>query len=209
MSVYVETTYGRMSKDVDEAHRIYQPKQSDITGKMIIFILAGLCMLLFIFIVIGFFFIAKPLKASLTSVAIRNLRYKNDTSSSSSLYFNATLAMEIRIENPNLGFFEFPTSKGDILYNGHVVGEMRINGQRVASYGAMRTEVRTQVGYRGNQTSPVWLKNDIERRLIILEARAKLRGEVHLKALNKRTVNLKCLMHLNLIDEVIHRFWCK
>ncbi|CAL9236832.1 unnamed protein product [Arabidopsis halleri] len=209
MSVYVETTYGRTSKDVDEARRIYQPKQSDITGKMIIFILSGLCMLLFIFIVIGFFFIAKPLTASLTSVAIRNLRYKNDTSSSSSLYFNATLAMEIRIENPNLGFFEFPNSKGDILYNGHVVGEMRINGQRVASYGAIRTEVRTQVDYRGNQTSPVWLKNDIERRLIILETRAKLRGEVHLKALNKRTVNLKCLMHLNLIDEVIHRFWCK
>ncbi|KAG7574824.1 Late embryogenesis abundant protein LEA_2 subgroup [Arabidopsis suecica] len=206
MSVYAET-YGRTSKDVDEARRIYQPKQSDITGKMIIFILSGLCMLLFIFIVIGFFFIAKPLTASLTSVAIRNLRYNNYTSSS--LYFNATLAMEIRIENPNLEFFEFPTSKGDILYNGHVVGEMRINGQRVASYGAIRTEVRTQVGYRGNQTSPVWLKNDIERRLIILEARAKLRGEVHLKALNKRTVNLKCLMHLNLIDEVIHRFWCK
>lgn len=211
MSHYAETTYGRRSKDVDEARKIYQPKQSDITGKIIIFILGGLCILLFIFIIIGFFFIAKPLKASLTSVAVRNLRYNNDTSSSSSssLYFNATLAMEMRIENPNLGFFEFPASKGDILYNGHVVGEMRINGQRVASFGAIRTEVRTEVGYKGSKRSPVWLKNDIERRLIILKTRAKLRGEVHLKALNKRTVTLKCLMHLDLIDEVIHRLWCK
>ncbi|KAG7644223.1 Late embryogenesis abundant protein LEA_2 subgroup [Arabidopsis suecica] len=209
MSVYAETAYGRRSKDVDEARRIYQPKQSDITGKIIIFILAGLCMLLFIFIVIGFFFIAKPLTASLTSVEVRNLTYNNNTSSSSSLYFNATLAMEIRIENPNLGFFEFPTSRGEILYNGDVVGEMRINGQRVASFGDLRTEVSAEVGYRGNQKSPVWLKNDIERRLIILETRAKLRGEVHLKDLNKRTVNLKCLMQLNLSDDVIHRLWCK
>lgn len=208
MSVHAETTYGR-SKDVDEGRIIHQPKQRDITGKIIIFTLAGLCILLFIFIIIGFFFIAKPLKANLTSVAVRNLRYKNDTSSSSLLYFNATLVMEIRIENPNLGLFEFPTSKGDILYNGDVVGEMRINGHRVGSFGAIRTEVRTEVGYRENQTSTVWLKNDIERGLIILKTRAKLRGEVHMKALNKRTVNLKCLLHLNLIDEVIHRLWCK
>lgn len=179
MSVYAETAYGRRSKDVDEARRIYQPKQSDITGKIIIFILAGLCMLLFIFIVIGFFFIAKPLTASLTSVEVRNLRYNNNTSSSSSLYFNATLAMEIRIENPNLGFFEFPTSRGEILYNGDVVGEMRINGQRVASFGDLRTEVSAEVAYRGNQKSPVWLKNDIERRLIILETRAKQIGRAH------------------------------
>lgn len=210
MSVHAETIYGRRSKDVDEPSRVYQPKQSEITGKIIIFILAGVCILLSMFIIIGLFFIAKPLKASLTSVAIRNLRYNNDTPSSSSLpFFNATLAMEIRIENPNFGFFEFPTSKGDILYNGHVVGEMRINGQRVASFGAIRTEVRTEVGYKENQTSPVWLKNDIERGLIIIKARAKLSGEVHLKALNKRTVNLKCLMHLYLVDEVIHRLWCK
>ncbi|XP_019099889.1 PREDICTED: late embryogenesis abundant protein At1g64065-like isoform X2 [Camelina sativa] len=180
MSHYAETTYGRRSKDVDEARRIYQPKQSDIT--------------------------AKPLKASLTYVDVRSLSYNKDTSSS--LYFNSTLAMEIRIENPNLGFFEFPTSKGDVLYNGQVVGEMRISGQRVASFGSIRTEVRTEVGYKGNQRSPVWLKNDIERRLIILNTRAKLRGEVHLKALNKRTVSLNCLMHLNLKDEVIHRLWC-
>ncbi|XP_010506305.1 PREDICTED: late embryogenesis abundant protein At1g64065-like isoform X1 [Camelina sativa] len=206
MSHYAETTYGRRSKDVDEARRIYQPKQSDITGKIIIFTLAGLCILLFIFIIIGFFFIAKPLKASLTYVDVRSLSYNKDTSSS--LYFNSTLAMEIRIENPNLGFFEFPTSKGDVLYNGQVVGEMRISGQRVASFGSIRTEVRTEVGYKGNQRSPVWLKNDIERRLIILNTRAKLRGEVHLKALNKRTVSLNCLMHLNLKDEVIHRLWC-
>ncbi|EOA27890.1 hypothetical protein CARUB_v10024064mg [Capsella rubella] len=209
MSHYAETTYGRRSKDVDEARRIYQQKQSDSTGKIIIFILGGLCILLFIFIIIGFFFIAKPLKASLTSADVRNLRYNNKTASSSSLYFNTTLAMEIRIENPNIGFFEFPASKGYILYNGHVVGEMRISGQRVASFGTIRTEVRTEVGYKGNQASPVWLKNDIERRLIILKTRAKLRGEVHLKALNKRTVNLNCLMHLNLKDEVIHRLWCK
>lgn len=207
MSGYAKTTYGRKSKDVDEACAIYQPKQSDVTGNIIIYTLVGLCILLFIFISIGFFVIAKPLKASLTSVALRNLRY-NDTSSSSP-YFNATLAMEIRIENPNPGFFEFPTSKGDILYNGRRVGEMKINGRRVVSYTAIRTEVTTEVSYKENQASSVWFKNDIKRGLIILKIGAKLRGEVHLEALNKRTVDLKCLMHLNLIDEVIQRFWCK
>ncbi|CAH2058086.1 unnamed protein product [Thlaspi arvense] len=208
MSSYAKTTYGRKSKDVDEASAIYQPKQSDITGKIIIFTLVGLCILLSLFISIGFYVIAKPLQASLTSVALRNLRYNNNTSSSSP-YFNATLVMEIRIENPNFGFFEFPTSKGDILYNGLVVGEVKINGQRVASYSAVRREVRTEVSYRENQGSSVWFKNDVKRGLIILKIGAKLRGEVHLKALNKRTVHLKCLMYLNLIDEVIQRLWCK
>ncbi|ESQ39027.1 hypothetical protein EUTSA_v10001637mg [Eutrema salsugineum] len=204
MSGYaIKTTYGKKSKDVDEACAIHQPKQSDITGKIIIFTLAGLCILLCIFISIGFYFIAKPPKASLTSVALSNLRY-NDTSSKP--YFNATLAMQIRIENPNFGFFEFPTSKGDILYNGRVVGEVKINGQRVASYSAIKTEVRTEVSYIENQVS---LKNDIKRGLIILKIGAKLRGEVHLEALNKTTVKLKCLMYLNLIDEVIQRLWCK
>uniref|UniRef100_A0A1J3CBF8 Uncharacterized protein n=1 Tax=Noccaea caerulescens TaxID=107243 RepID=A0A1J3CBF8_NOCCA len=210
MSGYAEKTYGRKSKDVDEAHAIYQPEQSDITGNTIIFTLVGLCILLFLFISIGFYIIAKPLKASLTSVALRHLVYNDTTSSrsTSSPYFNATLAMEIRIENPNFGFFEFPTNKGDVLYNGRLVGEMKINGQRVAPYTAIRTEVRTQVSYRENHASSV-LKNDMKRGLIILKIGAKLRGQVHLEALNKRTVNLKCLMYLDLIDEVIQRFWCK
>ncbi|KAG2332158.1 hypothetical protein Bca4012_018266 [Brassica carinata] len=209
MSGYAKTTYGGKSKDVDEANAVHQPEQRDITGKVIILTLIGFCILLCLFISIGFYFLAKPLKASLTSVALRNLRY-NDTSASSSPYFNATLAMKIRIENPNFGFFEFPTSKGDIMYNGRLVGEMKINGQRVGSYSAMKTEVGTKVSYRENQaTSSVWLKNDIKRGLIILKIEAKLRGEVHLVALNKRTVNLKCLMYLNLKDEVIQRLWCK
>ncbi|CAH8383708.1 unnamed protein product [Eruca vesicaria subsp. sativa] len=202
---YAKATYGEKSKDFDKAHAIYPPKQSDITGKVIIYTLVGLCILLCLFISIGFYVIAKPLKASLTSVALRNLKY-NDTSSSSWPYFNATLAMKIRIDNPNFGFFEFPTSKGDIMYNGRVVGEIKVSGQRVDSYSAIRLEVRTEVSYRGNH---VWLKNDIKRGLIILKIEAKLRGEVHLLALNKGSVNLKCLMHLNLIDEVIQRLWCK
>ncbi|KAF8086037.1 hypothetical protein N665_0636s0009 [Sinapis alba] len=208
MSGYVKTTYGRKSKDVDEAYAVHPPEQSDITGKVIILSLIGLCILLCLFISIGFYVLAKPLKASLTSVALRNLRY-NDTSSSSWPYFNATLAMKIKIENPNFGFFEFPTSKGDIMYNGRVVGEMKIYGQRVGSYSAMKTEVRTEVSYRENHASSVWLKNDIKRRLIILKVEAKLKGEVHLEVLNKRTVSLKCLMYLNLKDEVIQRLWCK
>ncbi|KAJ0239830.1 Late embryogenesis abundant [Hirschfeldia incana] len=209
MSGYVNKTYGGKSKDVDEACAIYPPKQRDVIGKVIILTLIVLCILLCLFISIGFYVLAKPLKASLTSVALRNLRY-NDTSTSSSPYFNATLAMKIRIENPNFSFFEFPTSKGDIMYDGRFVGEVKINGQRVASYSAMKTEVRTEVSYRDNQaTSSVWLKNDIKRGLIILKIEAKLRGEVHLVALNESTVNLKCLMYLNLKDEVIQRLWCK
>ncbi|KAG2333604.1 hypothetical protein Bca52824_004784 [Brassica carinata] len=87
---------------------------------------------------------------------------------------------------------------------------MKINGQRLGSYSSMKTEVRTEVSYRENQaTSSVWLKNDIKRGLIILNIEAKLRGEVHLVALNKRAVYLKCLMYLNLKDEVIQRLWCK
>ncbi|KAJ4906498.1 Late embryogenesis abundant (LEA) hydroxyproline-rich glycoprotein family [Raphanus sativus] len=208
MSGYAKTTYGGKSQVVDEAYAVHPPKQSDIIGKVIIFTLVGLCILLCIFISIGFYVIAKQLKANLTSVALKNLRYSN-TSLSSRPYFNATLAMKIRIENPNFGFFDFPTSKGVIMYNGRLVGEMKINGQRVGSYSAIRTEVRTEVSYRETQGSSVWLKNDIKRGLIILNIRAKLRGEVHLKALNKRSVNLKCLMYLNLTDEVIQRLWCK
>ncbi|CAA7050545.1 unnamed protein product [Microthlaspi erraticum] len=208
MSGYAEKTYGRKSKDVDEAHAIYQPEQSDITGNTIIFTLVGLCILLFVFISIGFYLIAKPLKASLTSVALRNLVY-NDTLSSSSPYFNATLAMEIRIENPNFGFFEFPTSNGDVLYNGRLVGEMKINGQRVAPYTAIRREVKAEVSYKENQGSSSVLKNDIKRGLIILKIGAKLRGQVHLEALSKRTVDFKCLMYIDIKDEVIQRFWCK
>ncbi|CAH8347126.1 unnamed protein product [Eruca vesicaria subsp. sativa] len=183
---------------------VQQPKESDTIGNIIIYTLLGLCILLSLFIIIGFFVLAKPLEASLTSVAVTSLKY-NDTSP----YLNATLAMEIRIENPNFGFFEFPTSTGDILYNGRVVGEMKINGQQVGSYSAIRTKVGTHVSYREDQTPSVWFKNDIKRRLIILKVGAKLRGEVHLGVLNKRSVNLKCLMHLNLVDEVIQRFWCK
>ncbi|CAN7007972.1 unnamed protein product [Brassica rapa subsp. trilocularis] len=207
MSGYAKTTYGGKSKVFDEACAVHPPKQSDITGKVIIFTLVGLCILLCLFISIGFYVLAKPLKTSVTSVALRNLRY-NDTSSSWP-YFNATLAMKIRIKNPNFGFFEFPTSKGDIMYNGRLVGEMKINGQRVGSYSAIRTAVRTEVSYRENKASSVWLRNDIKRGLIILKIEAKLRGEVHLVALNKRSVNLKCLMYLNLKDEVIQRLWCK
>ncbi|CAN8318331.1 unnamed protein product [Cochlearia groenlandica] len=210
MSGYVKTTCGRNSKVVDEACAIYQPKQSDDTGKIIIFTLTGLCILLCIFIGVGFFVIAKPPLASLESVALKNLMYTNtSSSSSSSLYFNTTLAMELRIENPNQGFFEFPTSKGDILYNGLVVGEMKIAGQRVAPYTAIRTEVKTEVSYRESLASSVWFKNDIKRGLIILKIRVKLRGEVHLKVLNKKNVNLKCLIYLNLKDEVIQALWCK
>ena len=91
------------------------------------------------------------------------------------------------------------------MYNGRLVGEMKINGQRVGSYSAIRTAVRTEVSYRENKASSVWLRNDIKRGLIILKIEAKLRGEVHLVALNKRSVNLKCLMYLNLKDEVIQR----
>ncbi|KFK37223.1 hypothetical protein AALP_AA4G229600 [Arabis alpina] len=75
MSGYAKTTYGRKSKDVDEARVINQPKQSDVTGNVIIYTLAGLCILLCIFISVGFFVIAKPLKASLLSVALRNLSF--------------------------------------------------------------------------------------------------------------------------------------
>ncbi|KAJ4892270.1 Late embryogenesis abundant (LEA) hydroxyproline-rich glycoprotein family [Raphanus sativus] len=192
------------SKYVDEA----PAKESDSTGNIIIYTLLGLCILLSLFIVIGFFVIAKPLEASLKSVAVTSLRY-NDASSSSSPYFNATLAMEVRIENPNFGFFEFPASKGNIWYNGRVVGEMKINGQRVGAYSATRTEVVTQVSYREDHAPSVWFKNDIKRGLIVLKVGAKLRGEVNLEVLNKRSVNLKCLMHLNLIDGVIQRLWCK
>ncbi|CAH8392131.1 unnamed protein product [Eruca vesicaria subsp. sativa] len=187
---------------------VQQPKQSDITGNIIIYTLLGLCILLSLFIIIGFFVLAKPLEARLTSVAVTTLKY-NDTASSSSPYFNATLAMEIRIENPNFGFFEFPTGTGDILYNGRVVGEMKINGQRVGSYSAVKTKARTQVSYREDQAPSVWFKNDVKRGLVILKVGAKLRGEVHLGVLNKRSVNLKCLMYLNLVDEVIQRLWCK
>ncbi|KAL0720594.1 hypothetical protein Bca4012_035193 [Brassica carinata] len=196
--------YGRKSKDVDEACAIHQQKESDITGDIIIYTLLGLCILLSLFITIGFFVIAKPLEASLTSVAVTSLRY-NDTSSP---YFNATLTMEIRIENPNFGYFEFPASTGDILYNGRVVGEMKIDGQRVGAYSAIKTEVRTEVSYREDHAPSVWFKNDIKRGLVVLKVGAKLRGEVHLGILNKRSVNLKCLMYLNLVDEVIQRLWC-
>ncbi|CAF2094156.1 hypothetical protein HID58_017092 [Brassica napus] len=196
------------SKVVDEACAIHQPKESDTIGNIIIYTLLALCILLSLFIIIGLFVIAKPLEASLASVAVKSLRY-NDTPSSSSPYFNATLAMEIRIENPNFGFFEFPTSKGDIMYNGRVVGEMKIDGQRVGAYSAIRTEVVTQVSYREDHAPSVWFKNDIKRGLIILKIGAKLRGEVHLEVLNKRSVDLKCLMYLNLIDEMVPRLWCK
>ncbi|KAF8101263.1 hypothetical protein N665_0208s0049 [Sinapis alba] len=203
--------YAKSKYVVDEARAVQQPKESDITGNIIIFTLVGLCILLSLFIIIGFFVIAKPLEASLTSVAVRSLKY-NDTSSSSSSsspYFNATLAMEIRIENPNFGFFEFPTSKGDILYNGRVIGEMKIDGQRVGAYSAIKIEVGTKVSYKEDQAPSVWFKNDVKRGLVILQVGAKLRGEVHLEVLNKRSVNLKCLMYLNLVDEVIQRLWCK
>ena len=207
MSGYAKTTYGGKSKVFDEACAVHPPKQSDITGKVIIFTLVGLCILLCLFISIGFYVLAKPLKTSVTSVALRNLRY-NDTSSSWP-YFNATLTMKIRIKNPNFGFFEFPTSKGDIMYNGRLVGEMKINGHRVDAYSAIRTEVGTQVSYREDHAPSVWFKNDIKRGLIILRVGVKLRGEVHLEVLNKRSVNLKCLMYLNLIDEAVPRLWCK
>ncbi|CAN6823532.1 unnamed protein product [Brassica oleracea] len=191
-----------------DAH-VARAKESDTTGNIIIYTLLGLCILLSLFITIGLFVIAKPLEASLTSVAVKSLRYNDTSSSSSSPYFNATLAMEIRIENPNFGFFEFPTSKGDIMYNGRVVGEIKIDGQRVGAYSAIRTEVGTQVSYREDHAPSVWFKNDIKRGLIILRVGVKLRGEVHLEVLNKRSVNLKCLMYLNLIDEVVPRLWCK
>ncbi|CAA7050544.1 unnamed protein product [Microthlaspi erraticum] len=212
MSSYGEKTYGRKSKVVDEAHAVNKPKQSDVIGNTIIFTLVGLCILLFLFISIGFFFIVKPPHASLTSVALRNLAYSDTTSSrssSSSPYFNATLAMEIRVENPNFGFFEFPTSKGDVFYNGRLVGEMKISEQRVASYSGIRREVKAEVSYRDNQGSSSALRNDIKRGLIILQIGAKLRGLVQLEVLNKRSVDLKCLMYINLRDEVIQRFWCK
>ncbi|KAJ0258485.1 Late embryogenesis abundant [Hirschfeldia incana] len=198
--------YGRKSKDVDEACAIHQQKESDTIGNIIIYTLLGLCILLSLFIIIGFFVLAKPVEASLKSVAVTSLTY-NDTSSSP--YFNATLAMEIRIENPNFGFFEFPTSTGDILYNGRVICETKIDGQRVGAYSAIRTEVKTEVSYREDHAPSVWFKNDIKRGLVILKVGVKLRGEVHLGVLNKRSVSLKCLMYLNLIDEVVQRLWCK
>ena len=95
------------------------------------------------------------------------------------------------------------------MYNGRVVGEIKIDGQRVGAYSAIRTEVGTQVSYREDHAPSVWFKNDIKRGLIILRVGVKLRGEVHLEVLNKRSVNLKCLMYLNLIDEVVPRLWCK
>ncbi|KAG6688485.1 hypothetical protein I3842_11G127100 [Carya illinoinensis] len=211
----VPFTPSKLYPKSDEEIATFKEMKKERSGKCFFYVFAGIviqCVFILVFALITLRSRIPDVKVR--SIAVKNLRYNNGTSSASiSPSFNATLVAEVTIKNTNFGRFKFENTTMSVLYGGmNVVGDTKIGHGSVKARDTQKminltVEVRSNRVLNNSQN----FSSEIQSGMLKLSSYAKFSGSVNLLNIVKREeiAQMNCTMILNFTSRKFQDLRCQ